>query len=50
MSVILLILPRGKKIAFSGEKFRLKYCSASGDISCWADCEGQSNLAQEALR
>lgn len=39
-----------KKIAFSGEKFRLKYCSAGGDISCWADCEGQSNLAQEALR
>lgn len=47
---ILQILPRGKKIAFSGEKFRLKYCSACGGISlCWASCEGLCNLAWEAL-
>lgn len=39
---ILQILPRGKKVAFSGEKFRLKY----GGISlCWAGCEEWCNLA-----
>lgn len=47
---ILQILPRRKKIAFSGEKFRLKYCSVNGGISsCWAGCEELCNLAWGAL-